>query len=129
MSGVGYSVSMSIVQRHPYFSLLNSWEKTQLLSLLDELDKKCDLVLAKTSDLSDITLISLRFQCQLGYKPPQFLSLVEIDHEIYYTRLQYFADTGFTVVRLVMYEPKKLSRIKNLDRAVPVLLEIYLLPQ
>ncbi len=120
---------MSIVQRHPYFSLLNSWEKTQVKSLLAELDKYCELMYAKTSDLSDITLINFRFQCELAFKVPKFLSLVEIEREKYYTRLLYFCDTGFTVIRLLLYEPVRLSRHKILDKIVPVHLEIYLLPQ
>ncbi len=83
----------------------------------------------KTSDLSDITLVRFRFQCQLGYKPSRFLNLVEIEREKYYTRLLYFADIKFIAIRLVIYEPRKVSQIKHLDRAVPLHVEIYMFSQ
>ena len=121
-------MSAGIVQRHPHFTLLGAWEKTQLLSMLNELDKECELMHAKVSDF-DIVLIRFRYQCQLTYKPPRFLSLVEIEREKYYTRLQYFSDIGFTAIRMVIYEPRRLSRHKQLDRVKPVHLEIYLFPQ
>ena len=117
--------AISIVQQHPYFSLLNSWERNLVIQLLTQLNKKCELVYSKVSDLSDITLINMRFQCPPELVIPQYLSLVEISKERHYTQLKYFFTGKFATIRLVLYKPSKFA----IFPIASVNLELYIISQ
>lgn len=98
---------------------------TLLNQLLSPLDKMCRVMYTKISDLSDITLFNIRFQCPLHFIVPRFLSLVEINKYKHFNEEKYFFVSDFIAIRLILYKPTNPS----VDDIMTVSLELYLLSQ
>ena len=115
----------AIFQQHPYYSLLDEWERSFADQLLSMLDKTCRLTYCKTSNHSDVSLINMRFLCPLHFIVPRFLSLVEITKHRHFNEEKYFFVSDFIAIRLVLH---KLSN-PNVGNSLTVSLELYLLSQ